>query len=372
VLGDAGCAAITLWHELRNPRRRRSTEGGTAVAMTSTRIRILAASIAALACVPATRAAALVELGRIALPGVQGRIDHMAADPTSARVFVAALGNHSIEVVDLAARAAVRRVAGFEEPQGVALVDGKIVVADGGKAQAVALDTRSFAIRRTLALPDDPDNVRRNGAGTHLYIGAGTGSGAVLALVDARTLNRLGTVALPGHPESFQLEAHGTRIFVNVPDARAVVVVDRESQRELARWPLPAERNFPMALDDTHQRLLIGTRAPARLLVLRTDSGQVAASLPMVGDADDLFLDEDDANVYVSGGAGYVEVFHRDAPDRYRSVAKVPTRRGARTSLFLPDRHCLVVAVPAQASAGAELRLFGTSTSGDDASRSCM
>src|SRR5689334_20757187 len=55
----------------------------------------------------------------IALPGVEGRIDHMAVDLKDERLFVAALGNNTVEVVDLRAGKRVRSIPGFHEPQGV-------------------------------------------------------------------------------------------------------------------------------------------------------------------------------------------------------------------------------------------------------------
>ncbi len=35
------------------------------------------------------------------MPNVQGRIDHMAIDVAGQRLFVAALGNNTLEVVDV-------------------------------------------------------------------------------------------------------------------------------------------------------------------------------------------------------------------------------------------------------------------------------
>ena len=40
-------------------------------------------------------------VNRIQLPQVRGRIDHMAVDLKGQRLFVAALGNNTLEVVDL-------------------------------------------------------------------------------------------------------------------------------------------------------------------------------------------------------------------------------------------------------------------------------
>ena len=41
---------------------------------------------------------------RIALPNVEGRIDHFSVDLQGNRLFMAALGNRSIEVLDVAER----------------------------------------------------------------------------------------------------------------------------------------------------------------------------------------------------------------------------------------------------------------------------
>src|SRR5438552_1806490 len=58
----------------------------------------------------------------ITLPGVEGRIDHMNVDVQGKRLFMAALGNQTVEVVDLAAGKRLRSLTGLEEPEGVVYV----------------------------------------------------------------------------------------------------------------------------------------------------------------------------------------------------------------------------------------------------------
>src|SRR5437588_12143121 len=69
----------------------------------------------------------------IPLHGIEGRIDHMAMDMAGQRFFVAALGNNTVEVVDLKAHKVVQSIRGLREPQGVAFVNdlGLIAVASG-------------------------------------------------------------------------------------------------------------------------------------------------------------------------------------------------------------------------------------------------
>ena len=48
----------------------------------------------------------------------------MAADLADGRLFVAALENNTLEVVDLKCGKRIREIAGLQEPQGVAYVPG--------------------------------------------------------------------------------------------------------------------------------------------------------------------------------------------------------------------------------------------------------
>ena len=83
----------------------------------------------------------------------------------------------------------------------------------------------------------------------------------------------------------------GTRVFVNVPDRKEIEVADLMKMSVVSKWPvISALRNYPMALDENHRRLLIGCRTPARMLVIDTESGKQTSSVEIVGDTDDLFM----------------------------------------------------------------------------------
>jgi hypothetical protein len=55
----------------------------------------------------------------IPLPNVKGRIDHFGVDVKGQRLFVAAVENHTLEVIDLKSGKAVHAIADLAEPQGV-------------------------------------------------------------------------------------------------------------------------------------------------------------------------------------------------------------------------------------------------------------
>jgi hypothetical protein len=164
---------------------------------------------------------------------------------------------------------------------------------------------------------------------------------------------------LAGHPESFQIEKSGNRIFVNVPSENSITVAERGKHQAISNWTPSASQNFPMALDESNHRLFVGTRDPAKLIIINTDTGKEVATLDTVKDVDDISYDFANKQIYVSGGEGFIEVFkqQQDA-DHYSLISKVPTSAGARTSLFVPELKQLYLAVPQHDNKDAELRIY--------------
>jgi hypothetical protein len=65
----------------------------------------------------------LVLTEAIPLAGVQGRFDHFGFDRKN-QLFVAALGNNSVEVIDISARTRVHSITGIPNPPGGRLRTG--------------------------------------------------------------------------------------------------------------------------------------------------------------------------------------------------------------------------------------------------------
>ena len=294
----------------------------------------------------------------IPLPGVERRIDHFAVDPAGKRLFVSALGNHTLEVLDVSAGKRITSIEGLKEPQGVAYLPAahEIVVAMRGGSVA-AFDDQKY--RRTATLPNtgDADNLRYDAATGQLYLGYGEGA---IGELDPASLKILASIPVGGHPESFRLEEQGPRVFVNVPPRREILVLDRKKRTTLMHIPLGGpSNNYPMSLDESGHRLFVGVRRPAQLLVFDTVSGKRLAAVSCVGDTDDLFYDARRDRVYVIGGEGYVDVFDAAASGKYRRLARLATRAGARTGLWSPELDRLFVALPNRNGKAAEIDVFG-------------
>lgn len=293
----------------------------------------------------------------IELPDVQGRIDHMSIDLKGGRLFVAALGNDTLEVIDIKGGKRVKTISGLREPQGILYLPAidRLYIANAKDGSVRIFDGSSYAQLKTLAYGDDADNLRYDSDRKRIYVGYGSGA---LAEFDEQG-NKSGEIKLSAHPESFQLEKGTPEIYVNLPDSHEIAVLDWEKRAIVATWSLGlALANFPMALDQADHRLFVMTRLPARLLVFDTTTGKTVQRLPAVGDCDDVFYDQKRKRIYASGGDGAISVFEQQDADHYKESARITTVKGARTSFFAPELDRLFLAVRRQGTQPAAIQVF--------------
>jgi DNA-binding beta-propeller fold protein YncE len=290
----------------------------------------------------------------IPLPGVQGRIDHLAYDPKGRRLFIAELGNGSVEVIDLATGKSLARLSRLHEPQGVAWLDRtrELAVASAdGTVRFYGGDR--FQPTATLIVGDDADDLRVDPRSGALIVGYGGGALAMIDPVRHQVVRRL---PLAAHPEGFQLDSD--TVYVNLPDNGSIVMGRPASGTVTARWSTGLRRlNFPMALDSVRHTLAVAFRLPARLMLMNTPSGTVRQVLSTCGDSDDLFFDPKRALLEVICGSGEIDVYRHSASD-YALIARVPSRAGARTGLFVPQEDRLYVAARARGSTDADVLVF--------------
>jgi DNA-binding beta-propeller fold protein YncE len=301
--------------------------------------------------------APLVLEAKIPLGSVVGRIDHLAVDLDRQRLFVAELGNGSVGVVDLKAGTVVHRSAGLKEPQGVGYFPGTdtLYIANAGDGSVRLYRGDDFAARGRIDLGDDADNVRVDESHGRVWIGYGNGG---LAALDARNDRKIIDIPLKAHPESFRLNTTGATIYANVPDAGQIAIIDTAAGKQVGAIETHGARsNFPMALDAEKERILSVFRNPPRLIAYSTADGRPIATADVCSDADDVFLDAKRQRVYVTCGAGAIDVL-ADRGDRYERVDHVPTVNGARTSLYLTELDRLYVAVRAARAEPAAVWVF--------------
>jgi DNA-binding beta-propeller fold protein YncE len=294
----------------------------------------------------------------IPVPNVAGRLDHFTADAKRKRLFVSALGNNTLEVIDVFSGRVIHTVQGLSEPQGPLYVPDfdKLYVANAGDGKVNVYDGASYALRKSIEVGEDPDNMRYDPRSKKVFVGFGEEDGGI-ATIDPATDERVGEIfKTGGHPESFQVEVSGEHIFVNVPDADNVVEsIDRKTGA-VTKWPLKGLRgNYAMALDEEDHRLFTITRKTPMMVVLDTETGKEIARLRAAGECDDAFFDASRKRVYAIGGEGFISVVQQTDPDHYSLIQDVPSTIGVRTGFWFAKRDRFYVGVPAKGNEPAEI-----------------
>ena len=125
--------------------------------------------------VPPRADAPLILTGTIAVPNVDGRIDHFAEDP-GGRVFICVIGSDTVEVLETLTEKRIHTITGVPHPQGAVYVpefkklfvssrDGKLYVYDG----------TSYDLITSLVFDGDVDNLRYDAVSKRVYVAHGDG-----------------------------------------------------------------------------------------------------------------------------------------------------------------------------------------------------
>jgi DNA-binding beta-propeller fold protein YncE len=140
------------------------------------------------------------------------------------RLFISALGNHAVEVIDAETFQLLHSIQNFAEPQGI-VFDGasnRLLVVSGGDGAVKVLNATNHQSTATVRSEDDADNVGFDSVRGNIVVGYGSGALAILKADGTRH----GEIKLDAHPESFQIEKEGHRLFVNIPGRMEIAVVD--------------------------------------------------------------------------------------------------------------------------------------------------
>ena len=303
----------------------------------------------------------------IKLPGVAGKFDHFAIDLAGKRLFAAATGNHSVEVIDLQTGNVAQSISGLGKPHGLAWIaaTSTLYVADGASGELREFRGSTLELAGTLKLSDDADDMVFNEASHLLFVGHG-GSGAAaparVAVVNTDGFRLQTEIPVATHPEALEIDSEHQHIFANIADSGEIAIFDGAGNAAPVTWKLKgASHNVPIAYDPRGHVLFVACRTPAVLLALDASTGRELARIPTGDGADDLFYDASTRQIYVIAGSGEVDVFQADAPGKLHSLGKVSTAPGAKTALFVPQQSLLYVGIPGVGGEPSEIRVYSTS-----------
>jgi hypothetical protein len=317
----------------------------------------------------------------IPLSGVSGRLDHMAVDLEKKRLFVAAVANGTLEVLDLDAGNVINSIPGVKDTQDALFLGGQF-----NKLYVSSLDGtvrifqgESFRLIQALKVEPGPNRLLYDPATDLIYFGYGGQNagfdaygrvGIIRATRGAPSDQFVADMIAPtyrsGHLAEMAMEDDGKLLIC---DSRADLIFQFDARkRELLKsWPAQGAGAGDMSLDRARHRLFLGTRIPAAMTVYDSLSGKEITSLPGPETMDGVYYDADLKRIYMSGGRrygtpeaspGWVYVYQQKDADHYELVSKVKTRPGSGTSLFVPQLKRLYVASQALGDQDAAILVF--------------
>jgi WD40 repeat protein len=317
----------------------------------------------------------------ISLPGVSGRLDHMAVDEEKKRLFVAAVANGTLEVLDLDAGTVINTISGIKDAQDAVFLGG-----DFNKLYVSSLDGmlrifqgETFRLIQALKLEPDPNRLLYDPTTDLIYFGyggqnAGFDAYERVGILQAKrgaqsdqfVADMIAPTYRPGHLAEMALDDNG-RLLVCDSRADMIFQFDTRKRELLKSWPAHGDGAADMSLDRNRHRLFVGTRVPAEMTVYDSESGKQIVSLPGPETMDGVHYDADLKRIYVSGGRwygtpaaspGWVYVYQQKDADHYELISKVSTRPGSGTSLFVSNFKRLYVASQAIGTQEAAILIF--------------
>ncbi len=268
------------------------------------------------------------------LPGIAGSFGHFAVDPQQGRLFLAAEGNRSIEVLTFAGEHT--STAKLAHAPGALAFDAQsnmLLVADPAGAACLVLDARTLNVVKRIALPEGAGAGVYDAPSRRFYIASGTS----LSVISSESLKQVGAMPVGfGGMASMAIDHDANRLYVNQMGAGRVAVVS------LARGAVQKEWNFPgiafsaaMAFDAARQRLFVASSRPGKLLIVDTQTGKLVQSLDCLQNAASISFDPAHARLFVTGEEGLC-IYAEQEGGGYVSESRFGTMKG-KTSVYVPS-----------------------------------
>ncbi len=267
--------------------------------------------------------------------------DYVGVDSAARRVYVSH-GTHVV-VLDADSGKVVGDIPDTQGVHGIAIAadEGRGFTSNGRANTVTVFDLKTLKTVTTVKAGTNPDAIVYDPATKRVFTMNGRSQDTTAINVADNTVG--GTLALGGKPEFAVADGKGN-IYVNIEDKSELVHFDSKTLKILNRWPMaPCQEPSGLAADWKSRRLFAGCDNKL-MAVISADDGKVVATVP-IGDGVDANAFDPELNLaFASTGDGNLTIAHEDGPDKYTTVATVPTKKSARTmgldikahQIFLP------------------------------------
>lgn len=257
----------------------------------------------------------LTQVQDIALPGGSNRLDYQALDPGAKRLYIAHLGDGTVQAVDLDTGTVAGTVPGVSSVHGVTVAPERhlLLAAASGTNDVAIIDTGSLAVTGRVPAGNTPDGIAYDPVHGKAYVS--NEHDHAETVIDLATGRAKGSIEIGGEAGNTVFDPVSGNILVNVQNRGELAVIDPTTDTVTGRIPVSdCGSNHGLYVDGANKLAFIACEDNAKLLVLDLHSKQVTARFDTGATPDVLAFDEGLHRLYVASEAGVISIF--DEQDR--------------------------------------------------------
>jgi YVTN family beta-propeller protein len=274
--------------------------------------------------------------GQIPIGG-EGGWDILTIDSVANRLFL----SHAtkVVVVDLGKNAVIGEIADTPGVHAfVAVPEVQRGFSSNGKeSKSSVVDLTTLKTTSKTDTGSNPDAVVYEPRHGEVYVFNHTGNS--VTVINAKGATVSATIPLGGTPEFAVVDEAAGRVYCNIEDKSEVAVIDADTHKVIADWPLaPGEGPSGIALDARHHRLFSGCHNKV-MTMLDTETGKVITTVPIGAGVDGCAFDDATQLAFASCGDGTTTIAKEEEPNKLAVVQILKTERGARTMALDSRTH---------------------------------
>ena len=254
-------------------------------------------------------------VAEIALTGPAVRFDYQCLDTATNRLYIAHMDADQLVVVDIAKRAVIATLKGFDRVHGVITAPdlGRVYASVTGRHEVAIVDSHSLEVVARVGPISYPNGLAYAPGAKRVYVSDNAGTDAV---IDATTNRLITSVQLGAGAGNTVYDPVAQRILVALHRQNELLAIDPATATIMSRTPLPGVGNAHGVVLDPDRRLaFVAGTANAMLGVVDLSTMRLTHTYPVARSPDVLAFDSGWRRLYVSSESGGVTVLREiDGP----------------------------------------------------------
>jgi DNA-binding beta-propeller fold protein YncE len=252
----------------------------------------------------------LKQVQDLPLPGGATRFDYQSLDPKVRRLYIAHMGDGTVEAVDLDKAAVAGTVPGTDSVHSVIVAPDRhmLLAAASGTNEVALIDTRTLKETGRVKSGDLPDGIAYDPVHGKAYVS--NEHDHALTVIDLATGIDQTAVEVGGETGNVIYDPASGKIFLNGQGRGELLVIDPATDAITDRIKVDgSDSNHGLYIDGTQLLAFIGCEGNAKLVVLDLRTGKTTAHFDTGNTPDVLAFDTGMLRHYLAAEDGTVSVF---------------------------------------------------------------